>query len=566
MNVFQKYWKAVIQLLFLYVFLIFGIFWGLLFTDIFRNTTKSAWWATLLRSFSLLTVPTTFLIFWGMTLPPLPVEPDKIKDWHTQIVIRWTTRGTYPILVRDVVSKTYNNLKKYENFRLEVVTETSVEVLEYFEEITSAIYQEMVIPRNYVCPNGSLFKARGMDYGAKNTHCTRDAYILHLDEESVVNENLFLGVRQFVTKHRGYIGQGVITYANVCDSKGFFAQLQGILCHMADAMRTGDDYCRFRLSYVIGVCLVGMKGSFMLVPNEIEQTVGFDHGRHSSITEDAFFAFCNWDKLRFCRGVLEEQSPFTFRDVIKQRRRWCSGLWLVIIYHPCAWWKKFFITAQMLSWILSPLIALSFVLAFVFFQYKMPIPIAVILGYNFVMFLLQYIWGCLHQIHGSWWSKILHTLAIPFVLPFFMVLEGIGGVYGTIFPVKGFPLVLKESSNAPSSTGTRTPLQSTNDLASMHDIPLDNVIVDDVYAQPNIMQQNYNYMEEIEANTSNLVQMSPLEIVPMSVADNSVELSSMTRVDSFQEPSRQDSLEFIQPVIKRPGLMKQFNHRGNAMV
>jgi egghead protein (zeste-white 4 protein) len=446
MNFFVKYWKAVLQLIILHLFTAGGIFWGLLFTDIFDYSTKTAWWSVLVKSFSILTIPTAFLIFCGMILPPLPVEPDKITDNNTQIVVRWTTRGTYPTLVRSVIARSYDALKRYPNFRLEVVTETSVCVESHYSYITDQIYQEMVIPKSYKCPHGSQFKARGLDYGAKKSLCDSNAYILHLDEESVVNDTLYLGVRQFISEHPGYIGQGVITYANTGSG------IQSYICHLADSMRTGDDFARFRFQFVIGKNLVGMKGSFMVIPNSIEQDVGFDHGIHSSITEDAWFAMCNWDKIRFCRGVLEEQSPFTIRDVIKQRRRWASGLWKLIFFHPIVWWKKFFLAAQMLSWVLSPLIIASFVCAFIFYEYRVPVPIALILGFNFAMFNLQYVWGCFHQIHTNIFTKLIHVCFIPFLLPIFMVIEGIGGIYGTFLPVAGFPLVQKEGETMMAET------------------------------------------------------------------------------------------------------------------
>ena len=462
MNFFQKYWKAVVQLVLLYAFTVGGIFWGLLFTDIREGGYKTAWWATLLRSFSLVTLPTAVLIFCGMTLPPLPVEKDKITDYETQIAIRWTTRGTYPVLVQDVIQKSFQALKDQSNYRLEVVTESSVLVMETYENIPEDMYQEMIIPKDYKCPNGSLYKARGLVYGAVNSKCQPNAYILHLDEESIVTEELYLGVRQFISQHKGFIGQGVITYANVNSN------WQSYFCHLQDSMRTGDDFARFRFQCLIGKCLIGMKGSYMVVPNELEQTVGFDHGPRSSITEDAWSALLHWDKLRFCRGMLVEQSPFTIRDIIKQRRRWASGLWLLVIYHPAAWWKKTVLFMQMIAWIMSPLVAVSFVASFVLFQYKMPVYLGVPLGFIFAMFNFQYVWGALHHVHGSYFSKFLHVICVPFVLPIFMVVEGIAGVYGTVWPVSGFPLVEKQAESlCASSVGRRTPASSSNDLVGM---------------------------------------------------------------------------------------------------
>lgn len=48
-------------------------------------------------------------------------------------------------------------------------------------------------------PNGSKFKARALHYGSITSKAPRDAYIVHLDEESVVTEEFLLGVREFVS-------------------------------------------------------------------------------------------------------------------------------------------------------------------------------------------------------------------------------------------------------------------------------------------------------------------------------------------------------------------------------
>lgn len=442
MNIFRKFWKGFVQLFLLHVFLLAGCYWGLLFTTIYNYSIYKAWWAILLRSFSLITIPTTLLIFFGLLFPPLPVEIDKITDWETEVVIRWTTRGNYPELVSYVIKSSFMSLKNYTNIRIEVVTDKSIQFLESLgDDIEFSripyIYHELIIPQDYQCPNKSLFKARALEWGAKKSHCHENAYILHLDEESIIDENLYLGVRQFISSSSGYIGQGIITYAN----KG--KSIQSWLCHMADAMRTGDDFARWRLQCIIGINMVGMKGSFMIIPNHIEQSIGFDHGPQSSITEDAFFGLCNWNKIRFCRGVLREQSPFTILDTIKQRRRWASGLWKVLYYHPIASYKKTVLFLQMIAWIFSPLVVTSFIANFVLFRYSMPISLAIILGFNFSMFNFQYCWGNLHLMHSHIFIKIISTLLIPLFLPIFMIMESIGGVYGTIFPVNTFTIIDK---------------------------------------------------------------------------------------------------------------------------
>ncbi len=428
----QKYASAITQVSLMVACMTY-LYWGQFFY--ITESTQSAWWATLLRCFSLVTLPTTILIFLGMMCPPLPVEPDKITNSSTRIVIRWTTRGIYPHLVNEVVKKTMEHLRDHlDHIRLEIVTEQHI-----LDTPGNVDFQEIVIPSDYVPPNKSLFKARALHYGVQFSECGPDDYILHLDEESVVTENLYLGVRQFISTNFGYIGQGIITYADANHS------FQSFLCHWADALRTGDDFARFRFQCVIHRNLVGMKGSFMVIPNSIEREVGFDHGPESSITEDAYFAMLNWDKIRFCRGILEEQSPFTLWDTVKQRRRWASGLWKLLWYHPAAWWKKSFLTLQMIAWTLSPLVGVSLVASFVLYNYSMPPFLSGLLTFNFLMFNFQYMWGCYHLMHTSWQKKWLCVIFTPLALPLFFCLEGFAGVYGTICPVQSFLLVKKES-------------------------------------------------------------------------------------------------------------------------
>ncbi|RZL13583.1 MAG: hypothetical protein EOO89_17290 [Pedobacter sp.] len=106
-------------------------------------------------------------------------------------------------------------MKNYANIRIEVVTDKSIQFLETLRDDIglSRIYHELIIPQDYQCPNNSLFKARALEWGAKKSHCHENAYILHLDEESIIDEDLYLGVRQFISIYKGYIGQGIITYS-----------------------------------------------------------------------------------------------------------------------------------------------------------------------------------------------------------------------------------------------------------------------------------------------------------------------------------------------------------------
>jgi egghead protein (zeste-white 4 protein) len=77
-----------------------------------------------------------------------------------------------------------------------------------------------------------------------------------------------------------------------------------------------------------------MHGSFFIVNSLVERKMGFDLGGKGSITEDAYFALMCADrgvKFEWVEGFIREQSPFTLKDLIKQRRRWITGLRLLTL-------------------------------------------------------------------------------------------------------------------------------------------------------------------------------------------------------------------------------------------
>lgn len=57
----------------------------------------------------------------------------------------------------------------------------------------------------------------------------------------------------------------------------------------------------------------------------------------------------------------------------------------------------------------------------------------------------QYSWGIMNLKSETYSAKLLAVLAAPFLLPFFVFIEGLAGYWGTFFPAKGFDLVQKEN-------------------------------------------------------------------------------------------------------------------------
>jgi len=225
---------------------------------------------------------------------------------------------------------------------------------------------QMVVPPSYQTSRGALFKARALNYALKaGGSCLEDDdIIVHLDEETVLHCSAVRGIQGFTRVHPDRIGQGVIVYGH--------GDIVRTLFTCADSVRVADDWCRFRLNLSMGSALVGMHGSYVVNSAGLERRVTYDFGPEGSVTEDAFFAIAALDmgyKFGFIDGYMEEKSPFSLLDFMKQRRRWLRGLTLVsrspefswrlrLMLHVCtdAWW----LTPVMLPLTLASLFIIFF--------------------------------------------------------------------------------------------------------------------------------------------------------------------------------------------------------------
>ena len=124
-----------------------------------------------------------------------------------------------------------------------------------------------------------------------------------------------------------FYNKGVITYG-----KG---EIVNWMNSLTDSMRVSQDLgpLRFAMKY-LNKPLMNIKGSFFVCLHGVEKSITFDHGLEGSIAEDMFFVIkasnmgysCDW-----IDGEMLEQSPFTFMDFLRQRRRWIQGGYLAAI-------------------------------------------------------------------------------------------------------------------------------------------------------------------------------------------------------------------------------------------
>jgi egghead protein (zeste-white 4 protein) len=131
---------------------------------------------------------------------------------------------------------------------------------------------------------------------------------------------------------------------------------------MADTGRVGDDFGKFRIQFENGATVIGMHGSFIAISQTVEELITYDHGDAGSICEDLYFALYAFGhhNVRFdwVDGFMYEQSPFTMMDLIKQRQRWFSGMFLVCFCNRIPLQQRLALMLCCFSWNLVPMMAL----------------------------------------------------------------------------------------------------------------------------------------------------------------------------------------------------------------
>lgn len=252
-----------------------------------------------------------------------------------RLVFRLVTRGENVAVLRESVLAIHRAFACYPRatgpYRIEIITECPIE-LHLLIDPRTRIY---VVPRAYVTPQRSRFKARALTYLQSQVRPQREDWLIYLDEESLVDEHLLAGLYRFVqqtlqaeaqppNKRRpaGVIGQGSILYQG---GNWFFRG--------ADALRTADDLGRFRLQYALGAPIFGVHGSYLVVRGIDDSRLSFDVGTANSITEDAAWALRAWSqgyRFAWVEGHLHEQPPQHVRDFVRQRSRWLTGIRIVI--------------------------------------------------------------------------------------------------------------------------------------------------------------------------------------------------------------------------------------------
>lgn len=303
----------------------------------------------------------------------------------------------------------------------------------------------ITVPPSYRTRAGSLFKARALQYAVERSPLPNRAWIVHLDEETHPTASGIKGIARMISEEeasgRLRIGQGAILYHRKWRIHPFLT--------LADMARTGDDLGRFHLGHRLGVTIFGLHGSYIVVRNDVEKSVGFDFGPQGSITEDAFWALTSMEAGHRCRwvhGYLEEQSTESIMDFLKQRRRWFQGIVKVCLHAPVRLRWRAMLSACTLLWGIAPVTMAYTIIHFITGGSVNPTVKALADG-SFAVYIVTALAGLRANLteHGirTHVHRIAWALALIVCMPVFSLLESASVAYALAVPGKGFHVVKK---------------------------------------------------------------------------------------------------------------------------
>jgi cellulose synthase/poly-beta-1,6-N-acetylglucosamine synthase-like glycosyltransferase len=264
----------------------------------------------------------------------VPINPKRI-------IFQITTIGNM-----EIVQDSVDNIKRickevrYENYKINVVSEVE-------ESFDGAV--TIYVPENYSTFNNAKYKARALQYAIeqreKNQENTIDTWIYHLDDESMITKQGLLAILDHADNNREPIAEGLITYPNKINSGSklvkYLDSVRPTFCYSCCAMLESQKKPDW------------LHGSNLLLRADIEKSIGWDFP--DTCAEDSLFGYVAHKKygkiFGWHGGILEEQSPFTFSDFIKQRQRWIKGN--IENLSRLGLWEKVKTTYRLTSWFLG---------------------------------------------------------------------------------------------------------------------------------------------------------------------------------------------------------------------
>jgi hypothetical protein len=301
----------------------------------------------------LLSLPYVALAIWGLLTrtPPLPADPQRTLD---RLIICLVTKGTNP----EVVLRTYPQLLPLCGPQVElcVVTDNPLPI------------PHLLVPSTFR-PRHARYKARALEYFRQQQRFGPGEWVLHLDEESLLDTRGLRACQEYCRRSPYLYGQGPIFY-------NAYEFWRNPIETAADCIRAADDVGKFHLQLArLRWPIFGLHGSFLLVKGSLEDEITWD--LQGSLVEDYAFAVeCMRRGLRVgeVAGIVREQSAMTVADFLRQRRRWLVGMRGLSRMSPWArlwavlWSASPLVRAATVAHVLTGRLSLTMVVAGTFFS------------------------------------------------------------------------------------------------------------------------------------------------------------------------------------------------------
>ena len=376
--------------------------------------------------FWLIPLPFALVSFLGLCLPhrrESNLAKYPLRELGT-LYICLVTKGTN----QKIVENSYWLMKSLESerVRLRVVSDRPLNV------------PHLLVPKSFQT-KFAKYKARALEFFRLETQLKDNDWVLHLDEESVIDPQGIAACIDFCQRSPHLMGQGSILYNN----RNFWRHP---LIAIADCIRVGDDLARFYLQFAyLHKPIFGIHGSFLLVNGRIENEITWDLS--DSLTEDYEFSVEYMRRGHTCGyvdGLVREQSPESIVDFLKQRRRWMVGIRSIAKHSG---WARMWT----LIWSFNPVIlgvgfasTANLVGAGELTSFMVFIPITFITTVYLYLYLLG---GLIQDLdRGSNFSRtLLHLIGTSIFYPLAFVLESAAVVWSYVSVSKhmGFQIVRK---------------------------------------------------------------------------------------------------------------------------
>ncbi|CAG8030395.1 unnamed protein product [Penicillium salamii] len=275
---------------------------------------------TMMTVFLLLQMP-PFGQFLGLCLP---MRPNKFADkprtrrlgtLHVCLVTKGTNVSTAVNSVR-----CWDNLSQRENpsvkFHVLLDSENSGELE---QQLPSYVVVDKV-PESFSVKKAK-YKARAQEYFRLKYKFSKEDWVLHLDEESEMDDRALQTTLDFIERGTGELGMGTIYYT----ASNHWTNM---LMSAAEVNRVAEDFGRFQLPLLLlrRPFLGWTHGSWLLINGAVENAIGWDT---DNVCEDYWFGYHAARlgyKFDWLHGIFREQPPCTLQDLCKQRRRWFTGI------------------------------------------------------------------------------------------------------------------------------------------------------------------------------------------------------------------------------------------------